>query len=110
MGGISHSFDPLTDDSPHPIVFAPHGTDGSSTHAVCKLGNWLIDASRPYALPFGTEDEKRRSLDVCVRSNESDVHIAYDGIVQIDGMLPGVRIIPPQKMLDKRQATNGDIV
>jgi hypothetical protein len=35
--GIPGSYDPLTDDSPHPVVFTPRGSDHSSTHAVCKV-------------------------------------------------------------------------
>ena len=99
---IPSSFNPMTDDSPHPVVFALHGSDGSTNHAACKLGIWLFDASRPHALPFGTRAEKQRALNLCVRANDSDVHITYNGIVQTQGVLvPGVRIIPSDKLLDK---------
>jgi hypothetical protein len=35
--GLRSSYDPLADESPHPTIFTPRGSDGSSTHAVCKV-------------------------------------------------------------------------
>ena len=69
-----------------------------------QLGTWLYDASREdrAALPFGTDVEKRHSLDLCVRADDSDNSITYKGIVQIEGRLPGVRIVPSAKLLNKR--------
>ena len=100
---IPNTFDPITDDSPHPIVFAPRGSDGSATHAACKLGDWLFDASRAHALPFCTPADRSRSLDLVVRARDADVGVTYAGLAHNRGMLPGVRIVPSEKMLGKRR-------
>ena len=68
-----------------------------------QFGDWLFDASRNYALPFRTAAEKIDSLNLCVRTNDYDEHVTYDGIVLIKGRMPGVRIIPSDKLLGKRR-------
>ena len=79
----------------------PNTTHRPHTPTHPQLGNWLFDSSREYALPFGTDAEKQHSLDLCVRTDDSD-DITYEGIVQIEGRLPGMRIIPSGTMLGKR--------
>jgi hypothetical protein len=69
---------------------------------------WLFDASRDYALPFGTDSEKRHSLDLCVRARDSDA-TTYIGIVQIKGRMRGVHILPSDKPLNKRPSTTSQL-
>jgi len=94
---LKGSYDPLTDDSPHPVCFAPRGSDNSTNHAVCKLGAWLYDSTRDHALPFDTDANKRNSLDLCVREKDSDTAI-YTGVVK------GVRIVPGEKLMKRKMA------
>ena len=73
---LKGSYDPLTDDSPHPVCFAPRGSDNSTNHAVCKLGAWLYDSSRDRALPFDTDANKRARAQLArpVRAREGLGH------------------------------------
>ena len=95
---LKGTYDPLTDTSPHPTVFVPRGSDNGITYAVCKLGGWLYDSSRGHALPFEAEADKMQSLNLAVRSLESDT-TTYNGVMQIAKRFSGVRIVPSQKLL-----------
>jgi hypothetical protein len=82
--------------------------DCSCSQVTTELGTWLYDTSREdrAALPFGTDPEKRHALNLCVRANDSDNSITYNGIVQIKDRLPGVRIVPSDKLLKRLPNTN----
>jgi hypothetical protein len=95
---LKGTYDPLTDSSPHPTVFVPRGSDNGVTHAVCKLGGWLYDSSREHALPFEAEADKVQSLNLAVRSVDSDT-TSYNGVMQIAKRFSGVRIVPSEKLL-----------
>ena len=101
--GLKHSLsEARTTLSPTRLRTQPssfrEGPTMAITHAVCKLGGWLYDSSREHALPFEAEADKMRSLNLTVRSVDSDT-TTYNGVMQIAKRFSGVRIVPSEKLL-----------
>ena len=93
-GDVAALFDALVTKSPYPTCIRIQGSDGSTSHCITTLGDWIFDSNETHALPLCPE-----SLDRCTTCEMRKA--AFVGCVKVLRLEPSKRL---QSILGKRKA------
>ena len=85
-GDAAAAFDCLATRSPYPTCIRICGSDGSTTHCITTLGDWIFDSNETHALPLCPE-----SLDRCAGSHMNGAR--FVGCVKVMKLVPGKKLL-----------------
>ena len=84
-----NKFDPLIDQSQYPTLFVPVGEDGSCSHAVSMINNWVFESNSIHPITISN-----KFLDWCVRTDEEENKYV--------GVNYAIRLVPKPPMINNK--------
>ena len=85
-GDTAAAFDCLATRSPYPTCIRIRGSDGTTSHCITTLGDWIFDSNETHALSLCQE-----SLDQCAGSHIN--RTSFLGCVKVMKLVPGKKLL-----------------